>query len=77
MPVGNPTSGRSVGIFPMGSGARTGSSVVMGDNCMADSGTVIQNKPGVQTNSHLDMSVNDASDAGADLVLFLDMKFRL
>lgn len=42
----------------------------MDDNCIAEPGTVTENQAGVQTRkSHLHMSMNDTSDAGADCFL--------
>lgn len=54
----------------MGSRVHTSCSVVMDDNCIADPGTVTESQAGVQIRkSHLHMSINDISDAGADFVL--------
>ena len=51
----------------MGPRAHTGCSIRMGDNRMVDLGTVAYNRDGSQTRKrHLDMSLNDTSDAGAD-----------
>lgn len=51
----------------MGCRAHPHCSVVMGETWAADSGTVTRNRHGVQTRERcLDMSLNDASDAGVD-----------